>query len=657
MVKKNGLEALAALRGELQRLQAESRELILSTTDVVVSVTTPEDPCPHCGARMLVQKSVIHRVVTLAHGRFLAKETVRVCQNACRYPSGQRVTRRADGLSRLVQAGSVNGYDLEVHIGLERFLHQRQREELRASLQDECGIALSSGEVSILSFRFLEHLGALHGRRAKALRSGLVAAGGYPLHIDATGKDGRGTLFVAYAGWQRWVLGAWKLCSERADQILPRLQQVCQAYGVPCAILRDLGRAVIQATHDLVATLDPKIPILSCHLHFLQDVGRDLQELAYDELRRLFRRTGVRARLRALARDLGRQLGPQLVDLRREVARWAARPNQHALPAGATGCAVVRALAQWALDAQTQGQHLGFPFDRPYLALYQRCRTVRRALDAFLRHCPKDRSLQRAMQRMARLLEPVVSLAPFQEAAHRLQERAQLFDELRKTLRLKPPGSQESAGNAPTPTPTAAELRDIRGALTRLTSSLRKRRPRRGPAQSLRQGIDLILDHLRRHGHSLWGHVIRLPRNAGGGTRIVERTNNLLEGFFNRLKHGERRRSGRKTLTHDLECLPAEVALAHNLTRPDYVQILCGSLENLPQAFAQLDCDHRAKIRAARATTRRLEQIAPQIVTTSLPTADRGIVRSSELRARIEAAAQSRAPRQAISKRPHPTEF
>src|SRR5207249_12085854 len=54
-----------------------------------------------------------------------------------------------------------------------------------------------------------------------------------------------------------------------------------------------------------------------------------------------------------------------------------------------------------------------------------------------------------------------------------------------------------------------------------------------------------------RHGPYLWGHALRLPRRVGGGIRLVARTNNGLESLFHTIKHGERRRSGRKILTQD----------------------------------------------------------------------------------------------------------
>jgi hypothetical protein len=87
--------------------------------------------------------------------------------------------------------------------------------------------------------------------------------------------------------------------------------------------------------------------------------------------------------------------------------------------------------------------------------------------------------------------------------------------------------------------------------------------------------------YIEQHHDYLWGHVISLPDNIGGGIRIPQRTNNILKGFFKGMKHGERRRSGRKILTHDFENLPPAAALVYNLNCPDYVSIVCGSLECL----------------------------------------------------------------------------
>lgn len=602
------------------------------------------DACPRCAGPTFFLKSIERNVVTLAHGAFVAKEVVRACSSDCREPSGQRTLQRSQLLASQVAPGAIYGYDLEVHVGRERFLHNRQREEIRQGLLENNRLSLSSGQVSLLAARFIEHLEALHWKRAPQLAEAMRKDGGYPMHIDATGEDGRGTTFVVYNGWRGWVLGAWKLSTERADLVLPRLRQVAQVFGPPCAIMRDLGRAMIGAAQQLVREMKIKIPILGCHSHFLRDVGKDLMAVPYDQIRCLVRRHCLRARLRTLARNLGRKLSSQLPELREDVESWTNVTADRVLPTGAAGLATVRALAQWALDYKRDGQGLGFPFDRPYLDFYRRCCAVRRAANAFLRQAPGDKRVRRALTSLARTLDPVISDKTFCDAATKLVRRAALFERLRHVLRLCP-GKKPKPGAVLSPRQAAAALHDVRDAIRCFQQDLRSDRPKRGPAQDTRQAIDIVLDHLKRHGRSLWGHAIRLP--AGRGIRLIDRTNNVLEGFFRGLKHGERRRSGRKILTYDFECLPAAAALAANLTRPDYVEILCGSLDRLPQAFMEIDADKRAMINSDSKSEQ--YTAANEILSSSLPSADRALIRTDALRDCIFAAAQSRAPHVALS--------
>ncbi len=594
---------------------------------------------------MHVQKTVPRKGNTLSHGAFQARETVYVCAARCQHASGALVTRRAQRLRQLLLPHRTMGYDVLVYAGFERFLHHRQREEIQEALRVKYGLSISTGTLSDLTRLFGEYLRALHQDRAGELRAALEGDGGYPLHIDATGENGRGTLLVAYAGWRRWVLGAWKIPTERADAILPRLRETVDLFGPPCAIVRDLGRAMIPAARDLVDALPEPVPILSCHAHFLADVGEDLLDPSHAVLRSLFRQHKVRPGLRELARDMGRKIGGGLAQMREAVQAWlGAEDGEHVLPNGnQAGLGAVRALAQWVLDYPSASTGADFPFDRPYLDLYDRCIRVRRAADAFLRRPPEDKAAHRALVRLARILEPARTEAPFAEAARTLRRRAALFDELRAALRLHPADEE-----APETTPEASEreLQDIRSAVEKLAQSLQERRPKRGPAEDTRQAIDIIAAHLKRHGDSLWGHAIKLPLDVDGAIRLVQRTNNLLEGFYRSLKQGERRRSGRKTLSHDLEHLPPEAALARNLLCPDYVEILCGSLDRLSQAFADIDAGKRRQALAAKhRTAPAAGHTMPEIASPSLPKADRPLFRSKAMSSRLHAAARSRAPR------------
>ena len=474
--------------------------------------------------------------------------------------------------------------------------------------------------------------------------------GGWPLHIDATGEDGRGTLLVALAGWRRWVLGSWKIPTEHTEAILPCLHEVVKKFGTPCAIMRDLGRAITPAVNTLLTELELNIPVLACHMHFLKDIGKDLLNPAYGELRALFKRYKILAKLRSLSRDLGRKIGTNSRQAREHVKAWQQQDaSDYSIPQGVAGIATVRTITQWILDYKADSTGLDYPFDRPYLDLYDRCMTAYRAVDAFIYTKPSDPKVLKTLKRLRRIIAAVASEVPFKQIVRRLRSRSKLFDELRDTLRLVPKSSSGrskiNVSKTLTSDQVAADLRDIRQQVENLTVSLEKRRPKRGPAKDTRNAIDLILRHIKDHSDYLWGHVIYISKETGKQIRIVNRTNNILESFFRGMKHDERRRSGRKILTQDFENLPPEAALAYNLKCPDYVSIVCGSLEYLHEAFAKIDLDrtkattgsnHRGKCKSV--------PILPRIETASLPSVDRKLVRTEQMQQRIVAAAKSRAP-------------
>ena len=105
-----------------------------------------------------------------------------------------------------------------------------------------------------------------------------------------------------------------------------------------------------------------------------------------------------------------------------------------------------------------------------------------------------------------------------------------------------------------------------------------------------------MLDYLDRYWGHLFGHP--LARDSEGRVvAVVERTNNSAEHFFSQAKRELRRRLGRAHLARDMQDQPAQVALTANLHDPDYVRIVCGTLDGLPRAFAEL-------VRSGQATAR-----------------------------------------------------
>jgi hypothetical protein len=619
-------------------MEETNRGRMLGTAGARVRVGVEEPgSCSVCGGDVWkVQKTVSRRGLTIAHGAFEARETVLECAAECRHPSGAHVIRTALA-EYLVPSRSV-GYDVVAFVGTERYFHHRQREHIRTALESKHGISLSSGEVSDLQRLFVDYLGRLHRDRSEELRKALESDGGWPMHVDATGEHGRGTLFVVMAGWRQWVLGAWKPATEKAELLAPCLRETARLFGAPCAAMRDLGRAVTPALDGLIEELGVEIPVLACHQHFLADVGKDLLDPSHVELRELFKRWKVRPNLRDLVRDLGRKLGKEIDQGREELLDWQSMTDQeHRVPRGRAGLAVVRAMGQWTLDYSAEASGLDFPFDRPYLDLHNRCQIALRATDAVLRTPPDDRKVFSALKRLHRRLTPVACEVPFRQITSRLRRRAALFDEMRNVLRFAEVNPQDE---------TEQDLESMRKRLEEWVASLGRRRPQRGPDQDFREAIDVIVEHIKRHGKNLWGHAISLPQSAGGGIRLVSRTNYLLENRFKHMKHGERQRSGRRILTKDLEDFPAEAALVYNLERDDYVNIVCGSLDQLPEAFAQLDRKEKEqRLRGDPPSNENDIGTVLQLATASLSTPDRRLIRREAMDRRMRAAAGSRAPR------------
>ena len=584
---------------------------------------------------MKVQKTRARKGRTLSHGEFEAWETVETCAAGCRHPSGERVASRATMLIEEFPPRRVVGYDVIVFVGIKRYLEHWQREEIRTALESEYGIRLSSGEVSNLERLFLDYLLRLHKAHIKELRAVIGSDGGSPWHIDATGEDGRGTLFVVLAGWRRWALGAWKLPTERADAILPCLREVARDFGAPCAVVRDLGHAMSHAVVDFLAEEKLDIPVLACHAHFLKDIGSDLLKPSHDALRDAFRKLKVRPKLRMLARDLGRKLGSEVEGVRQEMRAWLDEEvKDRTMPKGRAGIGAVRSIAQWVLDYQADSSGDDFPFDRPYHDLYIRCTLALKGVDGFLESPPAEEGVLKVLKRLRNILAPVESDLPLRQHSRYITERAGIFDELRSALRLTP---SKSKVNPPESAITTEELSDIRKQVETLILSLKSRRDTSITNSDIHKAISIIIRHIDKHGSSLWGHEIALP---SGETRLADRTNNYAEGFFRDLKHGERRRSGRKVLTQDFEFLPPEAALVRNLRCEDYLAIVCGSIDQLHKSFARLDARDRSE-RLSGERLMKMPQRTVEISSASLPTPDRRLVRAVEMKQRLQAAAQA----------------
>lgn len=634
------------IRKKVIQFKGEVRQCLNNIQILPVKLNPNETSCPQCQSEMKVRNVRSRRLITIEHGVVSFRITTLICKKGCKTPDGRSEIRRPEELEYLMPPGANIGYDVGVFCGIKRYLDGLQREEIKKQLEVKYGIFISSRKISVLANQFVEHFNKLHISRSQAFRDILNSDGGTPWHVDATGEEGSGTILIVYSGWRKWVLGAWKITTECKEQIKPLLHETANRFGNPLAVVRDYGKGMTPAIEEFVQERKAKIGILGCHTHFIKFVGKNLLTSEYNALRQLIRNHNIKANLRKFVRVWSKKIGEELSDLKTKIKIWITPDQAQPLPKGYMGITTVRAMAQSALDYLENNKNQRFPFVMPYVEFSQRCITLFQACKFYMDHSDTDESVLKMLKQLVRILDPVISDSSFESIDQTLSYRFKLFMELRTALRLESnnntkrvtPGAQE-------PKSVVKELNDIKKALEKYKSSLRRLyRINEPDEENQRQAINIILKYLDEHKKNLWGHVIQIPKLMGGGVKIICRTNNCLENFNGRLKQDERKRSGRKVLTKDFEDLPEGVPLIKNLKNPDYVEVLCESLEKLPEAIAKLDRDERVR--------KKLDPTQPAKIwspTTSLPKDDRQFIRKINIALLIQNAAAQNVQKNSIS--------
>ncbi len=349
------------------------------------------------------------------------------------------------------------------------------------------------------------------------------------------------------------MLHAARIRTENVVALQPVLQATLDDFGPPLAFVRDLGSAVAKA---VASCRTPPSLDLVCHFHFLAAVG-------------------------------GRLLDADHARLRHGLARWKVRSG-------------LRALLYWALEGNG-GRQRRPRFGLPHLAFYRRCLQFSQRADERLA-APRSRRERRILRHVAEVLEPVRESAfGLTAVAQRLERSQAAFATLRDLLRLR---HDDLRGRAPRQPLSAAAGADLLNSVAQqvgrhrrqLRRQVRAHRQQGQPGGHCPQAI--VLDYLDRYREHLFGHS--LARDGEGRiTAVVERTNNSAEHFFGQAKRQLRRRLGRAHLGRDMQDQPAQVALTANLRHPDYVRILCGTLDALPQAFSELVRSGQATVQPA----------------------------------------------------------
>lgn len=508
-------------------------------------------------------------VATLGIGLVTAHEVVRGCSDPLCDCSG--ATR---GLSALVPQQGIYGYDVIVFVGTQLFIECRSENEVMDCLSKRA-IPISRSEIGVLAKKFVIYLSIAHQECSNRLRAHMRQSGGYILHLDSTCDADSPHLMSALDGISELVLDNMKIPSESAEQVVPFIQRMKRAYGIPVAVVSDMAKGILNA----VAKVLPSVPHFICHFHFLRDIGKDLLSNENDVLRKRLRSHGIQSFLRKHALNLKPLIekdGDCIDTLR-------ARLSDNTTPASwmeNSIAAIVYVLTQWTLEGKNDGDGYGFPFDRPYLSFYQRLCSMHEVLDSLRYKCDKSPKPQRRVIGILwKHIGDTINDTLLKKAVHRMEEKSIVFDRLRQAMRIALHDDHQGLNDN-----GEKEMNTIRQRVSRFQQEL-------ADTLKIKPDPDYRAMHcqIQLYWEKLFADPIVKKTPAGSVTIYPQRTNNMLERFFRSLRRNHRKRSGTNTMTKALKAILTDTPLISNLSDPAYRTILLNGSPSLESRFAKID--------------------------------------------------------------------
>ena len=514
----------------------------------------------------MVQKTRRKTVLSMT-GPFVAHETLLHC------PSCSRIFG-SDALQQLVPKWCNVGYDILVYIGQALFQRYRTIQEVSTELYSR-NVQISDSEISYLGYKFISCLAACHQQATPKIRQSMGLSGGYVLHLDATHDGNAPALMTGMDSLSEIVLGNVKVPSEHADHIVPFLKKLQKDFGTPQACVHDMGKGICKAVPEVF----PGTPDFICHFHFLRDIGKDFLEPAYSSLRSCLRKHKTSPRLHALAREIKQRLSGQ--DSDSELPAKAILSGELPENTDLLLLASAYSMTLWMLQGKHSGDGYGFPFDRPLLVFAERLLEGQQHLPKLLACChDTDKIGKQSIIKLARIVSDIINDTRFQQGVQELNWRCQIFDRLRKAMRIALPNGKKGLNDDGTDEAISTICTSVQRFRSKLDNNAK------WYADKLCRKMAKQIDKWSK---KLFADPIKVDTPRGPVTIYPQRTNNILEQFFRGIRRGQRRKTGNNSIRRMLQTMLADTPLIKNLDNDEYMKILLDGKANLEELFADLE--------------------------------------------------------------------
>ena len=529
-------------------------------------------------------------MVTLDIGPFRAKETILHCP-------GEGIRYVSKELRSLAPYRCTYGYDVLVYVGYALFIRSRSDQEIIRELKEK-NISISDREISFLGKKFITYLAIAHRESRDRLKEEMAMRGGYILHLDGTCEGDSPHLFTGLDGIAELVLDNIKLPSEKSDLLIPFFRQIKEQYGDPIALVHDMGKGIMSA----VEIVFPDKPDFICHFHFLRDVGKDLFEKEYKQIRNRLKKHKIRSLLRRQEKTLKEKIDDEsraIQDLKANMKKGRIGVSSfQEMPNVAT-----YTMIHWAFDTSSQLEGYGFPFDRPHLIFYQRLRVIHSVVKEIVEiHRKDDNKINKPFYKLFRPLNMVIKDQVLSKTVSQMEEKVKVFDKLRKALCIALPEGKKGLNDDGEETDIRTIEEKVKAFREEITTDKQL---------SKKDDYKKMIKQIDKYWEKLFADPMQVDTPNGPVVIQPQRTNNILERFFRDLKRRNRKKSGTGSMNKTLKTILADTPLVRNLENEDYLRIILDGCNSLEERFEKIES--RLVLEELKRTQKNSEKISPEL--------------------------------------------
>lgn len=448
------------------------------------------------------------------------------------------------------------------------FVECKNEKQIQAELKSR-NVPISIRQVGYLAKKFIVYLALAHKESRSKIKDLLSLRGGYILHLDGTCEGDSPHLMSALDEIAQIVLDNIKIPSEKADKIIPFLRRIKQSYGIPVALVHDMGAGILSAVNEVF----PDVPDYICHYNFLRDIGKDLLGIEYARIRSELKKYSIRPSLRTIVKALEKRIEthPELAESLDQYLEDESK-TVDILPS-----VLAYVLCNWILDANSELNGYGFPFDRSHLVFYKRLKTARRIVE----NLPYKKKNDRYIVRLNQLIGRVITDRNFKKIVSRMEQKAQIFDQLRDAMRIAVTDGKKGLNDDG----ENVDIKTVQEAVTIFRNSDELK-------SCVAKNVDYkkMVKQIDKYWEKLFADPIMVT-TANGENILVQpqRTNNIMERFFRDLKRMYRSKAGTQSLNKVIKAMLTDTPLVKNLLNPEYVKIILNGHNTLEDRFAEID--------------------------------------------------------------------